>query len=94
MDNSRSIRYEERFEREAAAVEPNAVQRDEIFQGVEWDLARDPSIGERVGYTDVWAITTRPFVNRQEQVVELVIYYRFTDDMVTMLSVIQVVLDW
>ncbi len=53
MDNIRSIRYEERFEREAAAVEPNAVQRHEIFQGVEWDLVRVPYIGERVGCTDV-----------------------------------------
>jgi len=34
-------------------VEPNAVQRDDTVQGLEWDLARAPHIGERVGYTDV-----------------------------------------
>lgn len=56
-------------------------------------LARDPRQGDRVGHTDTWGITTRPFVNRQEQVVELVVYYRFDEEYVTVLAVRQAIVD-
>lgn len=94
MDKLRGLWYEPRFEEEAARIEPDAEQWDDIFRGVEWQLARDPRSGERVGWTDVWAIPTRPFVNRREEVVYLTFYYRFDDDSVTLLSVTQTVLDW
>lgn len=93
MDSERTIRDDALFDAQAAQIEPNAVQRDEIFEGVEWELARNPRIGERVGHSDVWAVPTRSFVNRQEEVVYLTIYYRFDDDYVTLIAVTQTVID-
>ncbi len=71
---------------------PNFEQSDSIIMGVEWVVARDPRQGEQVGHTDVWAMPTRPFANRQERIVQLVLYYRFNDEMVMMLAVIEQIL--
>lgn len=94
MDIHRGFWHDPRFEADAARIEPDAKQWDEILRGVEWQLTRDPRSGERVGRTDVWAVPSRPFVNRREEIVELTVYYRFDDDNVTLIAVTETVLDW
>ncbi len=96
MDNFREVWHDPSFEADAARIEPNAEQWDEIIRGVEWRLARDPRSGERVGHTNVWAVPIgrSSIVGKKSWNSRSTTGYRFDEQAVTLIAVTETVLDW
>lgn len=94
MARPRGVFRSARFELDSARIEPNPELWDDICAGVEWLLARDPTVGEQIRGTEVYAISTRPMTNRREELVYLTFYYAFDDENVTLLSVTQTPQEW
>ena len=79
----RTVIRDHRFEQELAALVPNAALADQAICGLEIVLSRTPRRGVPIGPEPLWATpvyTLGP---------DLLVYYEFDDDTVTLLSVIE-----
>jgi hypothetical protein len=79
----RSVVYEERFERELAAISADFERADDLLRGIEWVLSRNPEFGDRLSPdADIWAIAIPDVFS-----LPFVIYYTFSKTHVFMLSI-------
>ena len=79
----RTVIREHQFERELAAIEPNAHLADQAVCGLEDVLSRRPTRGVPIGQEPMWAT---PIYSLGP---DLLVYYEFDDDTVTLISVIE-----
>lgn len=73
----RGIVREERFEAQAAAIEPDAKRMDEAFEYLDGQLARDPRSGIESSVPGLWVAPVR--VPSETGVVRASVFYTFTD---------------
>jgi hypothetical protein len=85
--NLRQVIESKRFSRERDRLLTDDIRRwDEIFRGIEWALCQAP---ERVGKeTSAPGIRAVPVAQPPGQI-DLVVYYTFNDEQVTLLSIRQ-----
>jgi hypothetical protein len=81
----RTCCWQPRFAAELKRIEPDARYADEIIEGVDWILARNPTWGTNIPNTQIWHIVSRDIPKKRN----LLIYYTFTDDTVYLLSVLE-----
>ena len=75
----REVIWDKRFESELRALEPHTRRADELVEGVEITLSRNPTCGTRLQESDVWFIAG--------YTVDLAVYYTFDADHVILLPV-------
>lgn len=81
----RTLIESERFKGELAQIAPNIVRWDEVFRGVQWGLCRKPQlVGQLTAADGIYAVATDDWPG----VPSVVVYYKFDDKTVTLLSVI------
>ena len=81
----RTLVESERFKGELAQIAPNIARWDEVFRGVQWGLCRKPhAVGKPTAADGIYAVPTDDWPG----VPAVVVYYRFDDSTVTLLSVI------
>lgn len=81
----RTIVESARFKSERAAIAPSISRWDEVFRAVEWGLAQAPEVAGKATHVDgVFAIPTDDWPD----VPAVVVYYRFDESTVTLLSLI------
>lgn len=83
-NGGREIIESTRFQRHRDELMPDIRQWDEIFRGVDWALQRDPGgVGQQ---TDVPGVLAIPIMLPAGEP-DLVVYYAFNDDAVTLMDV-------
>lgn len=81
----RSVVASLRFEQELQELEPDIKRWDEVFQGLETCLSRDPAqTGHITDAPRIYGVSTEQWPG----VPEVVIYYRWDETSVTLLSII------
>ncbi len=81
-DKSRRIVYEPQWDIELAAICADFFRADECLSGLEWVLIRAPTLGYRVGNSNVWYF---PLV--RDDFPPVYVYYTFDDEAIYFLSI-------
>lgn len=81
----RTIVESNRYSAEKAKIEPDARCLDDALDGVTFVICRHPEFGAETDALGVMAATTASLLG----VPALVLYYRYTDNEVTLLSVVR-----
>lgn len=81
----REVVEEDRFQEERDDLSASVRRWDEVMFGVTYTLARAPEIGHETWVEGVFALATDPFPDAPD----LVVYYRYDDERVHLLSVIE-----
>jgi hypothetical protein len=79
----RTVVENARFTKEKSVVERDARRFDEMMESVIWALSTKPEHWDQIGNTEVRALPTEGWPG----VPAFVIYYRFTEDQVELLSI-------
>jgi hypothetical protein len=78
----RDVIHQETFVEQLHQIENNHHRADEFIRGVEWQLSKDPTSGDRITNL-VWAITFNNPPNSES----LVLYYTFNENNIWFLSI-------
>ncbi len=81
----RTVVRQPRFEREAAALQPNVHRMDEALRYVEAQLAREPESGIESSVPGIWVAPVR--IPRDGGIVRASIFYTFNDAQVQLQSI-------
>lgn len=90
MHNFRFIHYSDRFNKELAAISPDAPRAQEFVDGLSFLLSRNPEIGTRVhGTKGMWYKSMTEIEGHPP----VIVFYRFTRYHVYLESVVTSLLD-
>lgn len=84
-DRYRTIVESDRYQSEREELSKDVQRWDEMIEGLLAAVSRSPEIGHRTNDPRVWAIASVPWPGAAE----VVLYYTFDDEQVTLLSVRQ-----
>ena len=80
----RDASYEPHFERQLAAIQPDAKGVDDFLCGAEWKICRNPDEGRQVASgSRVWAVATVVTAVRTP----VILYYTLDDDCVYFIDI-------
>lgn len=77
----RDVVWDARFENELADLSLKILRLEDAVDGLEWVLAREPERGTQVAGTDIYAWPVQTYFS------QALVYYRFDDRQVSLLSI-------